>query len=1015
MSVTIGTIAGSAGLGSERQVIRTTSGDLWAFGYTGTNVLSTWVSQDNGATWSTGATHTLSNAHNSEGRNLAVAYKNIGGVDVVYVALPWTVPTSMAINGIRATIAGTTLTFHSVETAVASGTSDGDALLWAGTGLEFSSTNKLHLSNGWAGGGNGDVNADSSTVDAGTVEQMTPVTWSSHVIDSSVTKETRSAYVIDLGSGNAGLINDDGSAASTTTGLDWHKWNGSSWNTDNTNNKVTGGAITAIDKNNWGAVAISPSDIHVVYRNSAGTLIHRRYNGTAWGAGQTIPAQNNLGAGGIALSTDGNSVWLAVIDTDGPNTVRFIQWSSSVFNGLADAWGTWQVVEGSTATRTRLGCTRDTYNQHGLVYWTEGSSLVAAAFAASPPADPPGAATRDCVSPLASAAASASLPIVFSGACQPTAGDKIAVGFWASFSSTPTITSVKDNATVQNTYVAGPSSILANTQGAWGFWLDLPANATWSGNYTVTVTFSASVTESDGGAISYGNLTAGAPTATNNNSGSASPATSGAVNPSSGNSTYFAVVTDSTGSNPATFTWAAPFLKQTSQTNGSAQQAGSVGDALNSSGSQNASITIDAFPWQAVIMAWVNGLAPGALATRSLPRVPRGTPAVLRRELPYMSGQRLAYPAALTASAIALTSDATSSSASGGAQATASVAIALTGTIGSLGSFAATSASAVALSAPASSVGSQSATLAPAVALAGAVAAASSESAAPTVAVVLGGPVAAVGSQGATLTSAVALSGQAVSISSENATLASGAALSGSSAGIAAASGAAAAAVALLGQAQALSATSGTALEAVVVAGSVSSYVAATGNAQALTGTQLAGPVGAASRLSATLTVSIALVGSLPAACGSTSTIAVAAVLSGATSAVGALAGNLQGLSPVTGQSASATTASATLGAAVALAGGVSASSSSAATLGVAVGLAGPVGVTSSAIGVLSGVITAQLIAVTLVTRSLVLVTRTRDMAMSVLTRNPAALARTRNMAMNIITRSESSRTNTRG
>lgn len=448
MSVTIGTLAGTTGLGSSRQVVTTASGDLWAFGFTGTVTLASWYSQDGGATWTAGATLALASAHLGEGRNLQVGYKSIGGVDVVYIGIVYKSSTSLGAREIRATIAGTTLTFHSSVTSVASPTADGDSLFWAGGDIGFTSDNKVHWSSSYAAGGNGDVNVSDSTADAGGAEQQTPVTWTPHVVDSSVLKENRSAGIVDLGATTAALIADDGSAASTTTGLDWHAWNGSAWNTDNTNQKVTG-AISAIDKNDWGFVKVAFNDVHVVYRDSTGTLIHRRYNGSVWQAGQAIPAQTCLAGGGIGLQSDGANVWLTVIDTDAANTIRRIGWSSAATNGIQDAWDPgWQVVEGSSATRTFLGCARDVVNQVGLVYWTEGTSFTSATFAAVPPVDPAGAFVQSAQ--VASAVSSTTLGVAFTTQ-NVIGGNMIVVHAAIWHSPGTTITSVTDSA--GNTYI----------------------------------------------------------------------------------------------------------------------------------------------------------------------------------------------------------------------------------------------------------------------------------------------------------------------------------------------------------------------------------------------------------------------------------------------------------------------------------------------------------------------------------------------------------------------------------
>src|SRR5262252_3674908 len=128
MSTTISAVAGTtgSGLGSERHIAWAPNSQLWwAFAYTGTNVVSSWYSSD-GSSWTAGATHTLAQAHNSEGRNLAVTIKSISSVDCVHIGLIYKSGTSLGANALRATVSGTTLTYHSSDSTVASATGDGD-------------------------------------------------------------------------------------------------------------------------------------------------------------------------------------------------------------------------------------------------------------------------------------------------------------------------------------------------------------------------------------------------------------------------------------------------------------------------------------------------------------------------------------------------------------------------------------------------------------------------------------------------------------------------------------------------------------------------------------------------------------------------------------------------------------------------------------------------------------------------------------------------------------------------
>lgn len=463
MSTTIAAVAGTtvSGLGTSRHVIYgTNSGYYWAFAFTGTSVLSTYYSTDN-TSWSAGATHTLTNAHNSEGRNLAVSCKAIGSYDVVHIAIAFKVGTTqIGMHTIRATIVGTTFTFHSSETTFNSGTTDPDNLFWAAPTVEFDTSNRVHVGGPWASASssyNGAMDEQGSGVDPGTAEQMTPLSWTDNQIDASQLTERRSGCLLDLGSGTMGFVADNGSATATTTGLEWATWPGSgAWSQGSgLGNVDVTGTISAIDHNDWGVIARVYTDVHVVYRNAAGALKHRRWDGTSWSNGQTIPAQTSLAGGGIALTTDGRSIWLSVIDTDAPNTIRTIRWVSDAFTGTGDAWdAAWTATESSSQTRTFIGSPRDVVNTIGLAYWTEGSNLVAATFVAVTP-DPVWFQTAQ----VSSSVSQSSLGVAF--ASNLTAGNRIIVGISIFGNSGAVISSITDSA--GNTYAKdSPACVLSD-------------------------------------------------------------------------------------------------------------------------------------------------------------------------------------------------------------------------------------------------------------------------------------------------------------------------------------------------------------------------------------------------------------------------------------------------------------------------------------------------------------------------------------------------------------------------
>lgn len=491
MSTTIAAVAGttSSGLGNTRHVIYgVNSGYWWAFAFTGTNVLSTYYSSDN-SSWSAGAFHTLAHAHQSEGRNLSVAYKTLGSYDVVHIAIAFKVgSTQIGLSTIRATIVGTTLTFHSSETVLSSGGTDSDSLFWAGTGIEFESSNKIHIGNGWANGSDGSLSLDDSTADAGTAEQMTPVTYSGSTIDTTEPTETRSGYIVDLGATKMGYIADNGATVNGTTGLEWATLTSGTWSVSSTGNTDVTGSISSIDRNDWAACTVNASDIHVVYRTGSNSFVHRRYNGASWVNGQTIPNQTSLGGGGIALTTDGVSLWMSVIDTDAPNTIRTLRWSSSLSNGLADAWDTtWNATETSSQTRTWIGSPRDVAKQVALVYWAEGSNLVAATFVAVSPPDPPWIQTAQG----STAVAALTFPVTFVSQ-NIAAGNRIIVCVSVWNGTATTVTSVTD--TPGNIYLKDSATLVLSDGTDISIW-SAPITVGAGTKPTVTAHASASSAE----------------------------------------------------------------------------------------------------------------------------------------------------------------------------------------------------------------------------------------------------------------------------------------------------------------------------------------------------------------------------------------------------------------------------------------------------------------------------------------------------------------------------------------
>lgn len=390
MSSTIATAGASSGcLGSARNVVYATNGALWwAFALTATSTLASYSSPD-GTTWTARATHSLGMATASEGRDLQVTYKSISGLDVVWFAYVNNASSGAnAVDAVRATISGTTITYHTSDTGIGGSAASIATPTYSSGGLELDSNNRAYVVNGMLDA-NQDTSWTRSTADPGTGEQATAPTWSAvAVIDNSQAFEVKSAYLVSTGSGNMALIADNATAASTWTGLSFYTWNGTTWSGTGGNTSVTG-AVTAVDKADWGAVAVSTTDVHVVYRTSTGSWVHRRWNGTSWGAGQTIPAFSTTSGTGVALCSDGTNAWLVAVGSDAANTVKYLKWTAAT-----PAWdAAWTTLESTTQTRTFVSCSRDVGASKIVVLWHQGTSLVsglislaAAAVSARPPA-----------------------------------------------------------------------------------------------------------------------------------------------------------------------------------------------------------------------------------------------------------------------------------------------------------------------------------------------------------------------------------------------------------------------------------------------------------------------------------------------------------------------------------------------------------------------------------------------------------------------------------------------------
>lgn len=342
--------------------------NLWHVYLSGTNTLSSQYSTDDGATWTAGASETLSNSHNLEGRNLSLVFKTIS-VNRILVTVSYNISTTNRKSYVLVgKTSGTTLTWDNAsDTQFAANTaSDPTTGLYDGQAIIFDSNNKPAASTSHTSSAGADM-AGSNFTNAVTSGAWTVGTTTDTDI-SGVANEVGSHWLTDLGSGNLLLITDN--AASTfpaANNLLWSKRTGTTWGAS----ASVFASSTSIKLNGWGAVAVSASDVHVVYQSSTSTFTHRRWNGTSWSNGNSLPTltfRSTTGAAGMPLFTDGTNVWAFCIDSS--SNIKYCKWTSGT--GWDASWTTLDSAGG--ATRNNLQVCPQYRNSRIFVSWTEGST-----------------------------------------------------------------------------------------------------------------------------------------------------------------------------------------------------------------------------------------------------------------------------------------------------------------------------------------------------------------------------------------------------------------------------------------------------------------------------------------------------------------------------------------------------------------------------------------------------------------------------------------------------------------
>lgn len=319
----------------------------------------------------------------SDGRLLAAAYQVASNVEVVNVLvsenLHWQTYTNRARLTGPTTISWDLIGLGNTWNSSFGNHNEGLPAFPRPHGLAVSSTGRWHIVRGQDGGFTSGMLSNASQVDDGSsnlaISFVGPATDVDRDLGSS---NPWQAAIVPLGSGFMLLVNTLGQAASggivNYTNLRYQESTSeSTWSTTAaTATNIPNLSSASNRPNDWGIVSRTTTDVHVVRRNSATVLEQVRYSGHSgsWGSVTTLPATGltgHLANSGVALVSDGTSVWCFIIDTDASNSIRYNIWTS------AAGWlSSWLTLDGTgSGVKNFINATMGS-GQIGVV-WTEGA------------------------------------------------------------------------------------------------------------------------------------------------------------------------------------------------------------------------------------------------------------------------------------------------------------------------------------------------------------------------------------------------------------------------------------------------------------------------------------------------------------------------------------------------------------------------------------------------------------------------------------------------------------------
>lgn len=337
-----------------------------------------------------------SNAFMGGGRALSVAYLNNGGVDVIHAEI------AMAYDGqdgtvahIRGRLSAGAMTWENWNYHVEG------AATWTlprNTAIGVSSGKFIHT-----GGAilqqQVDANARrSNNADAGTT--WTPGFSAVAVIDNSMIHASNALAFASLEDNVMLAVYDNGGGAScgyncippgspsepNLSNLGYKRsnadgsWTGVPPGTQGPGDGQVFAADAIVNQNDWTLVGLNTASVYGFRRSASGAGVDSAFYNVAGNNWSALAPQPPLFASGQAFksgaglfgATDGENIWLFVINTDTANSVLYTQ-----FDGSGGYWTPWAAVPGTDVgahARSYISGHPEPLNHQIAVLWTEGPS-----------------------------------------------------------------------------------------------------------------------------------------------------------------------------------------------------------------------------------------------------------------------------------------------------------------------------------------------------------------------------------------------------------------------------------------------------------------------------------------------------------------------------------------------------------------------------------------------------------------------------------------------------------------